>query len=335
MLCISGTLVTYAQTNTLQNLQQELEQKANEKQNVNKEIETIQKEMESLTSFISENKEAMAATQSKITAMNELIEKKKEEIVILEDKILNRKEVMKKRLVALQNDNNLNLVFKVLIEAENFDDFVQRANAVTVLLNADNNILEAQQEDLKKIEENKKEIDQQQKVLAEEQKVLAKQQAELESNLQKRQASLAAMQEKYSQINEETTDIQAQLNAAQEAIRIEQEANNRAIGAGNVQNTAAPVGQELYVTSTAYSPEESGAFTALGYNIKANPYMKLIAVDPSVIPLGKKVWVEGYGVAIAGDTGSAIKGHKIDVLMPTHADALSWGRRTVKIVILE
>ena len=44
--------------------------------------------------------------------------------------------------------------------------------------------------------------------------------------------------------------------------------------------------------------------------------MKLIAVDPSVIPLGSKVWVEGYGVAIAGDTGGAIKGNKIDVLMP-------------------
>ena len=43
--------------------------------------------------------------------------------------------------------------------------------------------------------------------------------------------------------------------------------------------------------------------------------MKLIAVDPSVIPLGSKVWVEGYGVAIAGDTGGAIKGNKIDVLM--------------------
>ena len=43
--------------------------------------------------------------------------------------------------------------------------------------------------------------------------------------------------------------------------------------------------------------------------------MKLIAVDPSVIPLGSRVWVEGYGEAIAADTGGAIKGHKIDVLM--------------------
>ncbi len=90
----------------------------------------------------------------------------------------------------------------------------------------------------------------------------------------------------------------------------------------------------MYVSATAYSPEESGPVTRLGYNIQANPNMKLIAVDPSIIPLGKRVWVEGYGEAIAGDTGSAIIGHKIDVLMPTKAAALSWGRQTVKIVIL-
>ena len=62
--------------------------------------------------------------------------------------------------------------------------------------------------------------------------------------------------------------------------------------------------------------------------------MKLIAVDPSVIPLGSRVWVEGYGEAIAGDTGGAIKGHKIDVLMPNGATARQWGRKTVKIIVL-
>ena len=93
--------------------------------------------------------------------------------------------------------------------------------------------------------------------------------------------------------------------------------------------------KELYVSATAYSHESSKTgLTATGYNIKANPNTKLIAVDPSVIPLGTKVWVEGYGEAVAGDTGGAIKGHKIDVLMPSSAQAISWGRKTVKIVIL-
>ncbi|WP_318502783.1 3D domain-containing protein [Bacillus sp. T3] len=44
--------------------------------------------------------------------------------------------------------------------------------------------------------------------------------------------------------------------------------------------------------------------------------------------------MEGYGEAIAGDTGSAIVGHKIDVLMPSKAAAFNWGVRTVKVIIL-
>ena len=63
--------------------------------------------------------------------------------------------------------------------------------------------------------------------------------------------------------------------------------------------------------------------------------MKVIAVDPNVIPLGTKVWVEGYGNAVAADTGGAIKGNKIDVLVPTTSKAKSWGRKKVRIKVLK
>ena len=59
--------------------------------------------------------------------------------------------------------------------------------------------------------------------------------------------------------------------------------------------------------------------------------MKLIAVDPNVIPLGKTVNVEGYGVAIAADTGGAIKGHRIDVLMPDKGSSSSWAEEQLKL----
>ncbi len=68
--------------------------------------------------------------------------------------------------------------------------------------------------------------------------------------------------------------------------------------------------------------------------MRANPNQKVIAVDPSVIPLGSRVWVEGYGEAIAGDTGGAIKGNIIDLFMENKQDALNWGRQTVDIKIL-
>lgn len=102
-------------------------------------------------------------------------------------------------------------------------------------------------------------------------------------------------------------------------------------------NSSAPAGgKEFYVTSTAYTPYCNGCsgISATGINLRSNPNLKLIAVDPKVIPLGSKVWVEGYGYAIAGDTGGSIKGNKIDILFQTKSQAYSWGRKKVRIKIL-
>ncbi|HHK5615108.1 cell wall-binding protein EntB [Bacillus paranthracis] len=118
---------------------------------------------------------------------------------------------------------------------------------------------------------------------------------------------------------------------AREAIKTKEESKN------NTQSAK----RELTVVATAYTadPSENGTYggrvlTAMGHDLTANPNMRIIAVDPKVIPLGSKVWVEGYGEAIAGDTGSAIKGNRIDVLMGSKSKAMNWGRQTVKVKIL-
>ncbi|MFD1928048.1 3D domain-containing protein [Sporosarcina siberiensis] len=93
---------------------------------------------------------------------------------------------------------------------------------------------------------------------------------------------------------------------------------------------------EITVTATAYTAFCKGCsgVTSTGIDLRANPNQKVIAVDPKVIPLGSRVWVEGYGEAIAGDIGGAIKGNKIDVFIPNTKRALIWGNKTVKIKIL-
>ncbi len=94
--------------------------------------------------------------------------------------------------------------------------------------------------------------------------------------------------------------------------------------------------KEMFVTATAYTAYCTGCSgtTAYGIDLRSNPNQKVIAVDPKVIPLGTKVWVEGYGEAIAGDTGGAIKGNKIDVFIPTYGSAMEWGVKKVKIKVL-
>ncbi|PFY55616.1 enterotoxin [Bacillus toyonensis] len=128
---------------------------------------------------------------------------------------------------------------------------------------------------------------------------------------------------------------------AQEAAKAQKPATQKPV-AKETETSTPSSSRELRVVATAYTadPLENGykagdqVKSALGHNLTANPNMKLIAVDPSVIPLGSKVWVEGYGVAIAGDTGGAIKGNKIDVLMPDKGTSSNWGRKTVTVKIL-
>lgn len=113
-------------------------------------------------------------------------------------------------------------------------------------------------------------------------------------------------------------------------------ASGEVMPAPPVQSAQQNNGKEISVEATAYTANCNGCSgtTATGINLKQNPNQKVIAVDPSVIPLGSRVYVEGYGEAIAGDTGGAIKGNKIDVFMPDNQDALNWGRKTVNVKIL-
>ncbi|MEG0386059.1 MAG: 3D domain-containing protein, partial [Solibacillus sp.] len=105
----------------------------------------------------------------------------------------------------------------------------------------------------------------------------------------------------------------------------------------NVSRSGEPAsGKEFYVEATAYTPYCAGCsgISAAGINLRANPDLKIVAVDTSMIPLGTKVWVEGYGYAVAGDTGGAIKGNKIDILVQSKSEAYNWGRKKVRMKVL-
>ena len=96
----------------------------------------------------------------------------------------------------------------------------------------------------------------------------------------------------------------------------------------------------LNVTATAYAPGPHdngkwGNMTHIGTTVRPG----IIAVDPKVIPLGARLYIQyadGHGAYVtAEDTGGAIKGNKIDIAMPTVADAYEFGIQKVKVYILE
>lgn len=88
------------------------------------------------------------------------------------------------------------------------------------------------------------------------------------------------------------------------------------------------LGRVLYLESTAYT--HTGNRTATG----VWPYKGIVAVDPRIIPLGTKLYVEGYGYAVAADTGGAIRGGIIDVFFNSRSECINWGRRKVKVQVI-
>ncbi|TAM61019.1 DUF348 domain-containing protein [bacterium] len=96
--------------------------------------------------------------------------------------------------------------------------------------------------------------------------------------------------------------------------------------AGTIAYTA------LQMVATAYTPFCAGCngYTALGEHAGYG----IVAVDPRVIPLGTKLFIPGYGPAIAGDTGSAIRGDRIDLGFESNGEAIAFGRRQITVYVL-
>lgn len=129
------------------------------------------------------------------------------------------------------------------------------------------------------------------------------------------------------------------------ASEVERPAVDRVIGEGTrtpalvVQTESGPLrySEVREMTATAYYPgprstgEWADGLTFTGLVARRG----VIAVDPTVIPLGTRLYVPGYGEGIAADIGGAIKGNIIDVLFETYEEAIQWGRQTVQVYILE
>ena len=87
------------------------------------------------------------------------------------------------------------------------------------------------------------------------------------------------------------------------------------------------------VEASAYTMAE-GSGTGLT-STGVVPYHGVVAVDPDVIPYGTRMYIPGYGFAVAADCGGAINGNTIDLFMEDYGDAISWGRRDVTVYFLE
>ena len=91
--------------------------------------------------------------------------------------------------------------------------------------------------------------------------------------------------------------------------------------------------QVLGMEATAYLPTDGGGAGITAMGIPAT--YGIVAVDPDVIPLGSRVYIPGYGEALAADTGGAIYGYRIDLCMEDYYQAMDFGRRDVTVFVLK
>lgn len=121
--------------------------------------------------------------------------------------------------------------------------------------------------------------------------------------------------------------------AAEQAKAVEEAANKAKEAQEKESQEVSSTYKATYtMEATAYTGDTT---TATGVTPVRNPEgLSTIAVDPSIIPLGSKVYIPGYGEAIAADTGGAIKGHRIDLFLNSENECNNWGRQNVTLYVL-
>ena len=149
--------------------------------------------------------------------------------------------------------------------------------------------------------------------------------SDLRSRQRLRSAQIAALQQAATRVEHKSDALQAAatVHQSQQPVVVSGPptaltAPASALGSGGART--------ITVSSTGYSlpgPTATGLPTGWG----------VVAVDPSVIPLGTRLTIPGYGEGVAADTGGAVRGNAIDLWFPTLSQANAWGRRTVTITL--
>lgn len=329
-------------------------------------IEELKNEIATINSKLSENKEAINSIEIQIQSTEAKLEQTKEEIeqaqIILDNRVRNmyKSNISSNMIVSILTSTSISDLFsriqaiskiistdkKIIIDINEKKDSLNKDIETLNTKNTELKILQTNIENDLKVVEQKKEdqeeysdklnaekeavfaiIEENEKTLISKPLSIANSSTNSVSELQN---AIDALNSYIPLLNSSTTIYMAKEGISNAEDRISK------LNTPTVPTTNTEVGtaiKTLTMESTAYYGH---GITASGLKPVRNPDgISTIAVDPNVIPLGTKVYVSGYGIAIAADTGGAIKGNIIDVYLNTHEECISWGRRNVTVQILE
>lgn len=313
-----------------ESVKKQLDQNSNELSGKMDEINQVYQKLSDLEGKKKETEQRITQTQTKLQQAQQ--EKK------------NRVRDAKERLCELQKRQGTNTSLSILEKSTSLTQWLRSMIALQRLQSVYNDSLAAVKQSIVDISQAKEQLQGYQSNLASQERQVNDQKAVLDSQMSDLKKKIADGQSEMKQLADREQQAKAMEEAQKKAMEEAQKQKQQQVqqtSTKTVDNSEAAASADnvsgsktLTMSATAYSTEANGmgTYSATGINLKQHP--SCVAVDPSVIPLGSIIWVSGYGVSVAGDTGTAIKGNVIDLHFATVAQSMAWGRRTVTVKIL-
>ncbi|AGK98397.1 3D domain-containing protein [Clostridium pasteurianum] len=318
----------------------ELKQTQDNKKQIQGKVNTLNKQIDDIIKSVDKNK-------SDMNKIDENIKSTEAKLKDLEEHSKEQDDLFKKRLRALYISGGGSNYLDVILGSKTLSDFISSVDSISTIMKYDNNLASQLQEQKDTITKQKDALNYENNRLSALKSSNEATLANLSNDIKQQNQLLAQATSKENTLIAQQKAEEAAAQAAEKAreLAAQQAANaSKQIASNNPNSTSSPIAinrggsspigfsKVLDMEATAYSDD---GFTASGYRTSRNPNgYSTIAVDPRVIPLGSKVYVEGYGYAIACDTGGAIQGNIIDLFLPSNDEANNWGRRSVKVYIV-
>lgn len=206
-----------------------LHKQQQERDELQKQMNDLNKTIQGLDKSVQENASKLDETTKKVADTEQLIEKKNKDIAELQTKIAKREELLRKRLVALQEQPNTNVVTEVLVNSKNVADLVDRLNSVSKILESDEDIMKTQQEDQANVKKDVETVKTKQKELKEAQAQIETAKKELDAEKAKKATAVNDLSGKMDTVVTSMTSTEDQLKELeQQALKLQQIAEKEA-----------------------------------------------------------------------------------------------------------
>ena len=243
-----------------------LHKQQQERDELQKQMNDLNKTIQGLDKSVQENASKLDETTKKVSDTEQLIENKNKDIAELQTKIAKREELLRKRLVALQEQPNTNIVTEVLVNSKNIADLVDRLASVSKIMESDEDIMKTQQEDQTNVKKDVETVKEKQKELKEAQAQIETAKKELDVEKEKKATAVNDLSGKMDTVVTTMTSTESQLkDLEKQALQLqriaEEEAQAKAAQEAAAQKQAEQAAKEAQAqqAAPAQAPAEQAA----------------------------------------------------------------------------